>query len=86
MVKAKHSKRKCLKCKWHGTGVGYPVKVGNQHVMVHCNYSGYHETTTLRSIGGKVVDLRGEDRLNCLLFEEGTPATKKNDHGGSICR
>ena len=82
---AKFSKKKCRQCKWHGTGVGYQVKdASGQKVMVHCNYSGFHESTPLRRIDGKVIDLRGEDRYNCLLFEKGNPEIKKHDNGGSL--
>lgn len=84
MGKAKFSKRKCRKCKWHGAGVGYRLKEDGQHLLIHCNYSGYHESTPLRCINGKVIDLRGEDRYNCQLFEKGVPESKKQDFGGNI--
>ena len=71
--KPKFDKQMCLKCKWHGTGVGYPVREGGHHVLVHCNYSLYNETTPLRVVDGKVIDLRGEDRYGCQLFEKGKP-------------
>lgn len=69
-------KQKCVKCKWHGVGIGYPVKVmqaGHEvTALIHCNYSSYHESSCLRAkSANEVIDIRGTDYDNCLLFEEG---------------
>ena len=73
----KFDKQRCLKCKWHGTGIGYPARTMGKDgkmvtVMVHCNYSAYHERSCLRGIGKDGhYDIRGEEWDDCLLYEEG---------------
>lgn len=80
LEKPKFDKKKCRKCKWHGQGVGYPVrfKNGNGHMttlQIHCNYAAYDEhTSPLRpNSDGTSYDLRGDDYDNCLFFEKGVP-------------
>lgn len=81
MSKPKFSKKKCRKCKWHGTGIGYPVHIKKKNgevvgILVHCNYTAYDgHTSCLRPTPeGGSIDIRGEDYYDCKLFEEGTPA------------
>lgn len=71
--KPKFDKQKCLKCRWHGMGLGWSaITPDGKNVSIHCNYSGHHETTPLRAAPGNTfTDLRGNDFNNCLLFEEG---------------
>lgn len=78
--KAKFSKRKCAKCKWHGLGIGWRTRLKDgRYESVYCNYSGYHEHSCLRADGYNTIDLRGDDRLNCKLFEEGIPEKTKGE-------
>lgn len=77
MSKPKFNKKKCLKCKFHGTGVGYPVRVKSKNgnwttINVHCNYgAGQGGSSCLRPLNcQETYDLRGEDYDNCLLFKE----------------
>ncbi len=69
-------KRRCRKCKFHGT-VGHFVQLGehkgdyrdNQIVCDYLIKSG--KGSCLKREGKDVVDQRGEDPNNCQLFEEG---------------
>lgn len=70
--KPKFNKSKCRKCKYHGTGVGYPIKQGDNVVFIHCNYTHRDRGSCLRKLeDGTIVDIRGEDYNNCALFERG---------------
>ena len=83
MSKPKFSKKKCLTCKWHGEGIGYPVRIKNKNseeeeyitIHVHCNYASFDEhTSPLRPLpNGSTYDLRGDDYYNCAFYEEGKP-------------
>ena len=79
--KPKFDKQMCLKCKWHGTGGGWRAKLPNGKTQaLHCNYSGYHDSTPLRAVSStEVIDLRGDDFHNCSLFVEGTPNEKETE-------
>lgn len=65
----KYNPAMCRKCKYHGKGAGYNYK----STMVHCNYANETRRTCLQMIDGQVVDTRGGDYNNCLLFEPGKP-------------
>lgn len=71
--KAKFNKEKCATCQYRGAGsVGYPVKINNLSVRVHCNYAGITNSTCLKPLNNvDVVDLRGEDYNNCKLYKRG---------------
>ena len=56
-----YDKNKCEKCK-HKSNI---CTIG-----VHCNYS-LSGQTCLTIKGNKVVDRRGNDPKNCLLYERG---------------
>ena len=73
MSKPKFDKKKCYECKWHGVGVGYPVRLPNgTTIQVHCNYSAFHDSSSLRAISKEdYIDFRGTDYNNCLLFCKG---------------
>ena len=72
MRKAKFDKFKCYKCKYHGMGVGYSIRVNGKVLKVHCNYCGINKSSCLRKQeDGTVIDIRGNDFSNCKLFEEG---------------
>ncbi len=67
-----YNKRKCIRCIYHGTGAGYYTQGRRERIMVHCNYA--HSTTgtcLTRGEHGEVIDRRGGDYNNCLLFSEG---------------
>ena len=66
--KPKFDKNKCVKCKYHGVGMGYSVKINGETRLIHCNANGFNITTVTRSPEGKVIDMRGEDYKNCRLF------------------
>lgn len=57
------NKEQCRKCKWSG---------GKQDGMqtLFCNYASQNDHTCLQRKGSKIVDIRGNDKRNCLLFEE----------------
>ena len=82
MMKVKFDKRKCLKCKYHGTRFGNFVQVKKNEkemgMRIHCNYSATGETA-LKMVDGKLVDTRGDDYKHCLLYEKGTPQEVEND-------
>ena len=67
--KPKFNLDKCVQCRFHGTGAGYPV--GSRHLPIFCNYAGIKDKTCLCLIKGEVVDRRGDDPNNCQLFEKG---------------
>lgn len=69
--KPKFDKKKCKRCKYRGRGTGYIVKTGFS--PIHCDYARTNDQTCLTRIGKDVIDRRGNDYNNCLLFEEGTP-------------
>jgi hypothetical protein len=78
MKKAKFSKRKCLRCKYHGIGCGgYTTIKNGKSVQVYCNYS-VTEDTCLKLVDGKVIDQRGDDYYNCKLFSEGRPENEQD--------
>ena len=62
---SKFNKKKCKKCKWHGR-----LCSGGQS-GIYCNYSSLHRKSCLKRIGKDVVDVRGSDYDNCLMFEQG---------------
>jgi hypothetical protein len=69
MTKSKFDKRKCKPCIYHGNRLGSGG--------ISCNYSGITDKTCLkRGTKGTVIDSRGEDYYNCLLFEPGKSAKK----------
>ncbi len=57
------NKKVCEKCKYRG------VFIGNK--SIHCYYAGLTSETCLKLVDKKVIDRRGNDPNNCLLFEEG---------------
>lgn len=75
-------KRRCRKCKFHGT-VGHVVQIGvergdyrdNQIVCDYLIKSG--KGSCLKRVGADVIDRRGVDPNNCLLYEEGKIERKK---------
>ena len=65
----KFDKKRCLKCKYHA---GCNTEVGGQYSRVICNYASINRSSCLkRGVNGSVVDSRGDDFYNCLLFEQG---------------
>lgn len=62
----KFNKKKCKKCKWHGK-----LCSGGQGGGIFCNYGSLHKRSCLTRIGRDVVDIRGNDHDNCLMFEKG---------------
>lgn len=83
MAKPKFNKRKCVKCKYHGTGCnGYPVRVGfsDRTIPVFCNYSKTERTCLKKLNDGRIIDLRGDDYNGCKLFEEGRVEDEEEDY------
>jgi len=70
MDKPKFKKRKCLQCKYHSTGIGYRVKMGDKQIKVHCNYSATGKTC-LRKTENGIIDIRGDDYNHCNLYVKG---------------
>lgn len=54
----------CRKCRYRGGRL-------SEKVAIFCDYSGKTERTCLTLQDGKVVDLRGNDKNNCKLFNDG---------------
>ena len=69
--KSKFNKKKCLKCKYHGTGCGHSVKTQAGVLKVHCNYSIVDKTCLQKLDDGTIIDRRGDDYDNCKLYEKG---------------
>lgn len=64
------NKKLCKKCKYHGKISG--------DVTIHCNYAGVTGETCIRRVNSKKsVDLRGDNKDTCLLFEEDKPIKSK---------
>ena len=63
------NKKKCATCRYHGTGLGKPVKTKKGWESVYCDYAWITGTSCGTS--------RGTDPENCLLYSEG-PAIVKN--------
>ncbi len=61
--KSKFNKNKCKKCKYHG---GANIN-GN---TIHCYYANTGKTC-LHRVGKEIIDRRGNDYNNCLLYERG---------------
>ncbi len=79
--KPKFDKERCLKCKYHGSGynLGWLCCIGHRNMYIYCNYCCATDSSTLTLDEHKnVIDRRGENYHNCLLFEEGEP---KRDRG-----
>ena len=63
--KSKFNKSKCATCKYHG-------KLNNgDGRKVHCYYVGSTGRACLRRVGKEVIDIRGNDFNNCLIYEKG---------------
>ena len=72
--KPKFDKEKCLKCKYRNTysQLGYSVRHTGKVVRVLCDYAVLTGVTCLKpDSNNTVVDMRGEDYNNCMLFSEG---------------
>lgn len=69
--KPKFNKKKCVKCKYHSTGLGYPVMIDGHQKTIHCNYS-ITGQTCLRMTENGIVDARGYDYNHCKLYEKGS--------------
>lgn len=63
--KSKYNKKKCATCVYRGThgAAGLGVKY-------YCNYADTGKSATKR-VGKEVIDTRGGDFNNCLLYEKG---------------
>jgi hypothetical protein len=62
-------KRKCKKCKWHGN---------ISFTETFCYYARIGTNgTCLKKIGDKIIDQRGTDPKNCLLFEKAIPEDRR---------
>jgi hypothetical protein len=84
MAKAKFCKSKCLKCKYHSTGIGYSVDDKGKKRLVHCGYSLVTGLTCLRVNGnGKIKDIRGSQYMDCKCFEEGIAVLEVNENDNS---
>lgn len=70
--KPKFNLKRCAKCKYHGTGAGYPVRPGMNPIF--CNYAGVTDQTCLTVKDRQTIDRRGEDYDHCKLYEAGKPA------------
>ena len=71
--KGKFNKSKCKKCK-------YSSKINGMNVTsVCCNYLIINESSCLKNIDGKVVDIRGDDYNNCQLYEAGKRVRAKEN-------
>lgn len=63
-----YDKKKCKTCKYHGN------MSGMYQNGTWCNYSGLsNDGTCLKRVGDEVIDRRGGDSKNCLLYEKGKP-------------
>ena len=71
--KPKFDKRKCATCIYHTEQFqGYTVIKNNKHVSISCNYASITGTTCLtKGENNSVVDKRGNDYNNCMLYHEG---------------
>ena len=66
-------RKQCRKCKWHGVLSGYA-----NHKAYFCAYSQYHDRPAMqRADNGSLIDTRGRDHYDCLLFECGDPETRQ---------
>ena len=64
-----YKKDKCIKCKYH-------TRIDGRIV---CDYSIKSDKgTCLKRIGKNVIDTRGDDPNNCLLYENGKPDKTTN--------
>lgn len=71
-MRSKFDKKKCLRCKHHGTGCGgHPVQTKTRVISVYCNYADDNRTCLKRLENGEIIDQRGNDYYNCKLYEEG---------------
>lgn len=62
-------KNQCKKCIYRGGGT-------NASYALFCDYSGKTGKTCLALKNGKVVDIRGNDKNNCKLFNDGKKKRK----------
>ena len=81
----KFNKERCLSCRYSGRGNGGYVANGKQ---VYCDYANIAEHTCLtRGPKGKVIDRRGTDYNNYLLYAPGkVNKTKQLIVGGNYER
>ena len=64
--KSKYNKAKCKNCIYHTQGSGMGT------ALVLCNYAAVTGHTCLkRGDKGQTIDIRGEDRDHCLLYQSG---------------
>ena len=79
--KPKFDKAKCLKCKYRSTSfnnLSYAVVCNNRVKHVLCDYANLTGVTCLKpGPNNSVVDMRGEDYNNCMLFSEGPRLDKE---------
>lgn len=62
-------KKLCVKCKYHGT-IGSRTKDSMADTI--CGYAAFsHKGTCLKTVGNKLIDRRGYDEGECLLYENG---------------
>ena len=68
-----HNKKKCVRCKYHGFfgSRSYGTSEETFGRTMICEYAKITNKTCLYSDHGKVLDRRGTDPDNCLLFERG---------------
>ncbi len=60
----------CRQCKYKGGNA-------SDHFRIFCDYSGKTDNTALKKERkGKVIDSRGKDPDNCLLFEPANGASQ----------
>lgn len=69
ITKPKFNKKRCLECRYCGVGKGGFVVNGKS---LFCDYATITNSTCLRRTRkGEVIDLRGSDYDNCLLYAPG---------------
>ena len=78
--KPKFSKKRCLRCKYHGLGHhGFVTCIDGKGVNIYCNYATITGHTCLKPVSPhESVDLRGDDYYNCRLFSEGKMIRERN--------
>ena len=85
-IKPQYDKEKCLQCKYHGRGsIGFAAKekeLNNESdknpKLIYCNYASVTGLTCTRRVHDDVIiDIRGGNYNNCLLYEKGKKAYTK---------
>ena len=70
-MRPKFKKSRCKKCKYHGTLSGVQ--------KVFCNYASLEGHSCIYRQGSHIIDKRGCDYENCLLFKKGKALRDNSD-------